>query len=212
MTRDANTGRKAMNLEAMAKEARPVNDADWGSERQIEAENRFYEKALATMGGDDRHDFEMWALKATSEEAIEEAIKLCSPFLRWRSDRKIVADLSAVVPDEGLEGRPGNSYGDLHIEKTGEDEYTLTIGNWSQTAPLWDLECILWDFATRNGHLADSWVCEHGSRRLILRWLAWNDSNGVYTDEDREEEGDAMDRLTYDEALALMRAQMEGSK
>lgn len=40
---------------------------------------------------------------------------------------------------------------------------------------------------------------DNGSREDILRFLQWNDPNGVYTDKASDDEG--YDRLTYDDAL-----------
>ena len=59
------------NLETLAQAARPTSDDDWGSERQIDAENAFFAAA-----GDLGADFEQFALKATSDEAIDEALRI----------------------------------------------------------------------------------------------------------------------------------------
>jgi hypothetical protein len=41
-----------------------------------------------------------------------------------------------------------------------------------------------------------------GSREEIIRWLEWNDPNGVWTDEDSAAEG--WKRMTFDDARAAM--------
>jgi hypothetical protein len=58
----------------LAAEARPKDDAEWGSERQIAAENKFFEKFHEAMG--DTPDFDRWCLKATTDEMIDEALRL----------------------------------------------------------------------------------------------------------------------------------------
>jgi len=62
------------DLEALAREARPLDDADWGTERQINAENAFFDAFHAAMG--DTPDFDDWCLKATTDEMIDEALRL----------------------------------------------------------------------------------------------------------------------------------------
>jgi hypothetical protein len=63
-------------FEALALAARPISEADWGSPSQIAAENAFYDAA-----GDLGEEFDAYALKATCEEALDEALRL----LRRRS-------------------------------------------------------------------------------------------------------------------------------
>lgn len=66
------------DLEALAREAFPIDADEWGSDRQINAENKLFE-ALETqypVTFGEEGDFRMWALKATSEEYIEEAMRL----------------------------------------------------------------------------------------------------------------------------------------
>lgn len=46
-------------------------------------------------------------------------------------------------------------------------------------------------------------ILAHGSREQIIHWLQWNDSDGVYTDEDCYLEG--MPMLSYEDALQLMK-------
>lgn len=65
-------------LEVLADEARPKNDDDWGTDRQITAENRFF-WACAQRYPHLFHDassFAMWCLKATTEEMLDEALRI----------------------------------------------------------------------------------------------------------------------------------------
>ena len=70
-------------IEELAAKARPINDADWGTERQIEAENAFFDACMeidaATFDPDGGSNFVRWCLKATSEGMIDEAMKLVRP-------------------------------------------------------------------------------------------------------------------------------------
>lgn len=50
-------------------------------------------------------------------------------------------------------------------------------------------------------------ILNNGTREQVIAWLAWNDANGVYTDEDSEAEGFAP--LTLEQARDYMRTQME---
>lgn len=67
-------------LEELAREARPIHDEDYGSDRQIAAENRFYEELAhrypVTFSEDGDGEYAHWALKATTEERIDYAMQL----------------------------------------------------------------------------------------------------------------------------------------
>lgn len=66
-----------MITEATFREAMPIDDDDWGSDRQVDAENelfRLLEQADIPVGEGSR--FARWALKATAEERINEAHRL----------------------------------------------------------------------------------------------------------------------------------------
>lgn len=66
------------SIDDLARDALPLNDDDWSSSRQIDAENRFFDECrrLRPDTFSDEGDFSVWALKATSEERIEEALRL----------------------------------------------------------------------------------------------------------------------------------------
>lgn len=67
-------------LEAMAQNALPQSEDDYASDRQVDAENRFFEELASrypvTFSEDGDGEFHLWALKATSEEYINYAIQL----------------------------------------------------------------------------------------------------------------------------------------
>jgi len=60
----------------LARAARPIDDADWGSERQIEAENVFMAAVEARLPIRKLSALHDYALKATTEEWIDEALRL----------------------------------------------------------------------------------------------------------------------------------------
>ena len=63
-------------FEALAQAARPVDDNDWGSTRQIGAENKFFKSVEALLPDDQFAALTRYCLKATSDEAIDEALRL----------------------------------------------------------------------------------------------------------------------------------------
>ncbi len=66
----------AERLRLASRLARPLNDDDWGSERQVNAENVWVELAHRYMTNAAREDWDHYALKATSEEAIDYGIRV----------------------------------------------------------------------------------------------------------------------------------------
>ena len=63
-------------IRGLAAGAKPVSSEDWGSERQIAAEREFFRITLPLLDHEVRAQFEEWALKATTEEMIDEACRL----------------------------------------------------------------------------------------------------------------------------------------
>lgn len=61
----------------LAGPAAPVNDDDWGSERQIVAENRFFRAVRRKLNPQQQASLEARCLKATTEERIAEALRMC---------------------------------------------------------------------------------------------------------------------------------------
>lgn len=62
-------------LVSLANTARPINNDDWGSERQINAMDIFFYHAECTCPAAFDDDFEAYCLKATDEEMIDEALR-----------------------------------------------------------------------------------------------------------------------------------------
>jgi hypothetical protein len=71
------TATQMAEFERLAQDARPITDADWGTERQIAAENAFF-RAVGFEQDDDALGFEYsrFALKATTNEMLNEALRL----------------------------------------------------------------------------------------------------------------------------------------
>jgi hypothetical protein len=65
----------SQKLEALAREARPLDDDEWGSERQTQAQDAFFNFVKAHMHPRAYEDLEMWCLKATTDEMIDEATR-----------------------------------------------------------------------------------------------------------------------------------------
>ena len=61
-------------IEAMAKDAIPTTSDDWGSERQIKAENDFFDAVKEHLTDDEYADFQASCLKATAEEAVDSGL------------------------------------------------------------------------------------------------------------------------------------------
>lgn len=67
----------------LAAAARPINDADWGSERQVNAENTFFDVVRVALPGATFAALESYCHKARTEEMIEEALRLLDRAERW---------------------------------------------------------------------------------------------------------------------------------
>lgn len=67
-----------IDFQKLAQDARPTSDADWGSSRQIDAENRFFRAVQAFGIRIDSLD----CAKATTDEMIDEAMKRVNRKLR----------------------------------------------------------------------------------------------------------------------------------
>ena len=66
-------------LETLAREARPTDDDDYGSIRQVACENAFYDilaQYLASLPVSQRDAFDAYCLKATTDERIDEGLRL----------------------------------------------------------------------------------------------------------------------------------------
>jgi hypothetical protein len=66
------------NFKDLAAQARPVNDDDWGSGRQIDAQNLFFQEVEKVLPADKFADLDNYCLKATTDEMIDKAIEMLS--------------------------------------------------------------------------------------------------------------------------------------
>jgi hypothetical protein len=64
------------HLLALANSARPIDDADYGSARQIAAQNAFFNHVQQLMHPMAFEELEEYALKATPDEMINEALRM----------------------------------------------------------------------------------------------------------------------------------------
>lgn len=64
------------HLETLAKEARCINDDDWGSDRQIAAQNLFFNSIQKAISTDAFEGLEAYCLKANVHEMVDEAMRL----------------------------------------------------------------------------------------------------------------------------------------
>ena len=63
-------------MKQLAEKARPIDDEDLGSERQIDAFNVFCDALERTLSADDFERFEDYAMKATTDELIDYGLML----------------------------------------------------------------------------------------------------------------------------------------
>jgi hypothetical protein len=63
-------------IEALAQAARPLNDDEWGSDRQLEAENAFVNATRELMHPIAWEEFIDATLKCTTDEMVDYALKL----------------------------------------------------------------------------------------------------------------------------------------
>jgi hypothetical protein len=66
----------SMSIDELAIAARPRDNADWGTERQITAETQFFDRVRALLTDDEFASVEDYALKATTDERIDHALQL----------------------------------------------------------------------------------------------------------------------------------------
>ena len=71
---------KMTYLEQLAAAARPINNDDYNSDRQIDAEKDFFEALDLHLAGklteEERDDFDAYCLRATADERIDEGLRL----------------------------------------------------------------------------------------------------------------------------------------
>jgi len=76
----------ASQLKSLAASAKPINDDDWGSERQIVAENSFYNLVATVIPNDLFNEISLSLLKATSEECIDEFLGQAISYISEKKD------------------------------------------------------------------------------------------------------------------------------
>jgi hypothetical protein len=62
-------------IEKLATAAKPLNDDEWGNERQIEAQNTFFDAIQQTVSEEVFEGLEAYCLKATVDEMIEAGLQ-----------------------------------------------------------------------------------------------------------------------------------------
>lgn len=65
-----------MNLHELAREARPHDHSDWGSERQIAAQNLFFNEVTKVLSFARSAALDDYCMKANVDEMIDEALRL----------------------------------------------------------------------------------------------------------------------------------------
>jgi len=119
----------------LANSAHPINDDDWGTERQIDAQNAFFNAAEEM--GLDMDDFEEYAHKATAEEMIGEALRrLGNAAISevFSADASIDDVCLRLQQHFGIESGDGASYCLHHVQDNwGDvptDEKTTLLKAW----------------------------------------------------------------------------------
>ena len=60
-----------IDIEGLVEDARPINDDDWGSDRQVTAEYDLYEALMKVYGYDFVQYWEHKSFKMTTEESLD---------------------------------------------------------------------------------------------------------------------------------------------
>ncbi len=63
-------------LNAMGDAARPVDQDDWGSERQVAAQNAFFNRVEAILPADRFEELDAYCMKANTDEMVDEALRM----------------------------------------------------------------------------------------------------------------------------------------
>jgi hypothetical protein len=67
---------KMTDIHKLAADARPIDDADWGSARQIDAQNLFFNEVEKALPAEEFETLENFCLKASANEMVDEALRL----------------------------------------------------------------------------------------------------------------------------------------
>lgn len=116
-------------LMVLAADALPRSAEEWGSDRQIDAENDFFTSAERVIGVDfeECSFFHNWMMRATVEESIRFIIDMAKALMVSRYCVSWVAGYGNTEPEHGL------CWADLLEERWNMDEFlgeiaTLKIG------------------------------------------------------------------------------------
>jgi hypothetical protein len=71
-------------IEELKRNATPINDSDWGTERQIYAENAFFDAVAQVITSDEYSELETYCLKARTEEMLAEGMRLATKHIQER--------------------------------------------------------------------------------------------------------------------------------
>lgn len=70
-------------IENLITQARPVSDEDWGSERQINLENKVWAHLDTILSEKQRDAFSNYCSKATTDEALDAALRVVRGEMEW---------------------------------------------------------------------------------------------------------------------------------
>lgn len=156
----------AEKLAELAADARCESEEDWGSERQVAAENRWGFALEQFLPADKFAAFESYALKATSEEFIDYGMKIAAEpdkpkksIAEFRAGRVWSNDFGRDFPgyqhSDTHEGESGFAYegGPIVITRTdrGPDVFHVELFGGDFLGPLHECEAQLYDAAFDEG-------------------------------------------------------------
>ncbi len=84
-------------IQQMAQDARGIDDDDLGSERQIAAQNAFFDEVQKRLTADEFEELEGYCLKATVDEMIDEALRVLGT--QNQTDARAIADAFRQIYD-----------------------------------------------------------------------------------------------------------------
>lgn len=83
MLEPTNQMKLTTDIETLIAQARPIDDSDYGSERQIEAENAVYLYVESVLSAKQFAAFEHYANKATVDERLDAALYVVNGDVNW---------------------------------------------------------------------------------------------------------------------------------
>tara|TARA_R110002020_G_scaffold421993_1_gene631186 strand:- start:935 stop:1354 length:420 start_codon:yes stop_codon:yes gene_type:complete len=85
---------KMKELEVLAALALPFGDQDWGSERQVDAETKFFEAIQRILPDREWDELEEYCLKATTKEMVACALKYVTH--HWDTPAPVECDIEGT--------------------------------------------------------------------------------------------------------------------